>query len=1281
MKRTLVFLSLILLLLESSAQKPLRFKPDKYPSLFWEITGNGLKKPSYLFGTMHVSSKLAFFLSDSFYIALKSAEVVALENNPETWQEDMEQYGFTGDDFDADYEYGLGVYRTTQVDEGTFRRERYEKRLETALYAEPIILNSLLYRSYGNSMEDFQEDTYLDLYIFQTGKKLGKKVAGVEQYGESLRLVKEASYDAMKEESKTLYREVDDPALSEMNLQEAYRSGNLDWLDTIHRANSQSKAFDEKFIYRRNEIQAHSIDSILKRNRLFVGVGAAHLPGKRGVIDLLRAMGYTLRPIFMPRVDRQQREQLEKIRVPVKFQSYKSPDGLYTVEVPGKLYNYEKDPEIQQSHFADMANGSYYMVTRLKTAHRIWGDGDKDVLRKIDSVLYENIPGKILSKVAMEKNGIKGWEVVNKKRNGDIQRSQIFVTPYEVIVFKMSGRGEYVRQGEESKRFFESIRLAEIKTGPWQNWKPSYGGFQVDLPQEPVMHNNLTQWYETTDKTTGGFFWLGHFTPYNSRTPGDDHFELELIRESFGSGEYIDSLIGYSYTQVNRFPTMDARFRHKNGKEIKARFIIQGQHHYALAALAEPAQSDRFLQSFNLRPFQYGPEKEVTDTTMAITLRTPWFPKPPKKGVELPDDYGREPDDETALEEFREQRSQYRLYRNDSTGERVTVEYSMNARYATETPFFLRDRISMPWINKHADTIRMVRQVKTVTMPDGLKMQYLQIGDTMSSRVLHVQTGYRKGVGFRIMSIGDTLTEWSPFIKAFFTQLRFHDTLQAREPDLRKADLFFADLNSEDTLVRRKALAATEDITLDSMDLCSIQKAIAGMSWKDKEYINHKVKLISRVSSISTPAATDYLRQLYNQVEDTLTLQHAVLETLLGQKNSYAYDRFRQIIKTEPPLINIEPSNDYSAVVPGWGTSYSALAGFMQKLYDSLPLTKTILPDLLPLVNLEDYKPTIQNLLRMFIDSNMVTARDIESYLPKFYLEAQHALRKQKAIEKNKAIQHASREEGGEERNYFDSYSPRLKGNLALTQWSGILIAGYDQDPAIRKLFDQLLGSNDIELRFETARIMINHQKKIPDTLLTAFARDDKYRFPLYSLLEANQQLAAFPAAFRSRDQLAKSILTQLQYDYEQNITDTLSIQGVSEMANNWVGTVWVQNARDTGYVLFFKYKKSKEDPLWKLASVGLFSEDTTQIGIKPSREDYSGGYTMLPPLSDLARQYQDIHVDGYTGLWPEKIEEEKDIPKLIQTRLRKIYYSKHPCSDGFYNENDRYDYVMTNRY
>src|SRR5688572_20320011 len=89
MKRLLFLAIAVLPLLTHAQQKP---AAKKYPSLLWEISGNGMKKPSYLFGTMHVSSKIAFNLADSFYLGIRNAEVVALETNPESWQDDMSKY-------------------------------------------------------------------------------------------------------------------------------------------------------------------------------------------------------------------------------------------------------------------------------------------------------------------------------------------------------------------------------------------------------------------------------------------------------------------------------------------------------------------------------------------------------------------------------------------------------------------------------------------------------------------------------------------------------------------------------------------------------------------------------------------------------------------------------------------------------------------------------------------------------------------------------------------------------------------------------------------------------------------------------------------------------------------------------------------------------------------------------------------------------------------------------------------------------------------------------------
>ncbi|HEY0434641.1 MAG TPA: TraB/GumN family protein, partial [Chitinophagaceae bacterium] len=372
----------------------------RYPSLFWQITGNGLTKPSYLFGTMHVSSKMAFHLPDSFYFAMKGVDVVALETNPESWQEDLVRYDL-GDNggFGGNAE-SWSLYKNVPNDYLNIRSlqvQPYERLLAAALYSKPSTINNLLYRNYSEATSDFEENTYLDMYIYQVGKKMGKRVAGVERYDESMRLMIEAYRDALKDRRKSQSRGENGEEYSPDRLQDAYRAGNLDLLDSINHLNSFSQAFDEKFLYRRNILQASSIDSIIKSGAaLFVGVGAAHLPGTRGVIELLRRKGYSLRPIVMGERDGAQKDIVEHLRVPVIFAKRIADDREYEVEVPGSFYRFSDESGLDQLQYADMANGSYYMVTRVRTNAALLHENESETIRKVDSLLYENIPGQII---------------------------------------------------------------------------------------------------------------------------------------------------------------------------------------------------------------------------------------------------------------------------------------------------------------------------------------------------------------------------------------------------------------------------------------------------------------------------------------------------------------------------------------------------------------------------------------------------------------------------------------------------------------------------------------------------------------------------------------------------------------------------------------------------------------------------------------------------------------------------------------------------------------------
>src|SRR5580704_4220148 len=491
--------SLLFLSMSLTAQQKTE---KKYPALLWEITGNGLTRPSYLFGTMHVSSKLVFHLSDSFYLDIKNADVVALELDPQLWQDQL----FRFENLQSNLRYYTQGAPNDFINERSFRLDKYEDKLRSALSDEPTVINGLLYRTY-RGQADFEEDTYLDLYIYQTGRKLGKQATGVENYFQTERLVMEAAQDMMKDRKKKAPDMDGESAYDiERKTQEAYRQGDLDLLDSLEKMMEPSEAYMEKFLYRRNEIQAASIDSIVQNHSLFVGVGAAHLPGRRGVIELLRKKGYTLRPVVMPDRDATRRDDIDKIKVPVAFSNFTADDGAFSVSVPGVLHRRPESHGIDDSwQYADMSNGAYYMIGRVNTHSSFLGELDDAIRRKIDSLLYENVPGKIQKKTEITRGGYKGFDITSRTRRGDLQRYNILVTPYEIWVFKMSGNNNYV-DGSEADQFFNSVRIRSNMPAGWIDFSPARGGFSVRLPGIPRQDQDrsgvdgTSRWeYEATD--------------------------------------------------------------------------------------------------------------------------------------------------------------------------------------------------------------------------------------------------------------------------------------------------------------------------------------------------------------------------------------------------------------------------------------------------------------------------------------------------------------------------------------------------------------------------------------------------------------------------------------------------------------------------------------------------------------------------------------------------------------------------------------------------------------
>lgn len=1229
----------------------------KYPSLLWEITGNGLKHPSYLFGTMHISNKMVFNLGDSFYTALKSVDWVALEQDFEVWQEQ-----FSKEDDDPQSMGGLnaGMFNmfdiaNDRLSEKTFEIGAYEPRIELGLASEARMINGMLYRNnVGN--EDFEEETYLDMYIFRLGRKLNKTVTGVEDYQQTMRIVKEAYRDMYKDQAQNRRVINYDGVDYQKKTEDAYRKGDLDVLDSLQILTSPSAAFEEKFLYKRNEIQANSIDTIVKKHSLFVGVGAAHLAGTRGVIELLRKMGYKLRPVTMGQRDGDEKEKLESIRVPAAFKKQYSEDSLFSVEIPGsKFYRFKTIGNVDMVQYADMPNGSYYMVSRVKTDASLLGNSAEVVLKKTDSLLYENIPGKILSKNPIEKNGLKGFDIVNRTRKGDKQRYNIFVLPNELVIFKTGGINDYITGGKEADQFFSSVKFDSSFFSQKQTaYTAPYGGFKIDFPSKPLYvssdrnDKNRDEWLSSDSKGNDYFLFKANIQQYDYIE--EDSFELRLMEESFKSENIISDTATGKISSFKNYPVLNAVYKHKDGSTLMVRYLIQGSNYYILGVKTKSSNSDAaFLNSFEITPFTYTETKERKDTTLGFTVQSPMFYSTARDSsdhlsltdlAELAED----------KEGFGASSGSYidwltnfsiKTVGNDTTGEHITIVASRLPKYT-----YLKDSATLynnRFVISEKDSDYIIRKKQAFTTDSGWKCNYYQLSDTGSSRLLSVKTYYKNGAFFSLMNMSDTITGPGKFVQTFFETFTPADTFKFVDPFKKKSAIFFADYFSTDSIVSKKTRHSISPTLFDSTDLPQVKKAVEQLSWKNKNYLDLKKSWIAATGGFKDAETIAWLKQLYVSAKDTSDLQNAVLDALLNMKTDASFGAFKDLILENTPALasdngNRFPSLDMNFILQSMSAKndrtidYNAFSNdTWHQLHDTLSLASKIIPAMLDLVTLDDYKDDIISLLSEAVDSGYIKAPDYKNYFNKFLLDAKQLLKKRLAQEEKKEMNKLDKNNQGMPDYYNNMYGNR-DGNDNFENYIVLLMPFWNQSKEVPAFYDKILQMRSIPAKVKAVTTMLKNGKAVPDTLLQALAADEQNRILFYNALQTDSLTHYFPKKYLSQQNFANSILRSSAAYLP---VDTLV----------YVSKTKVNSYKDSGWLYFFRYKRDKQDKEWKIAVSGLQPSDTSKVNAK---------FNMFRRMN--------------TYFTNETYISEKAAIPAMQKITKQIMYAQRPSSSRFYS-------------
>lgn len=285
MKRVLLLLVFCVLSIATRAQVPVE------NSLLWEISGRGLAKPSYLFGTIHLICPTDFSLSDSLKSTLSRTQQVALEM-------DMDDPGMMAGMMKTMNMTAGNELKKLVTEQEYQRLDRFFKdsvHVGLAMFerAKPFVLMGPLF----NTVLDCQPQSY-EMALVELAGKQKSEVIGIETLEEQMAIFDTIPY---KDQAKMLLTLIDSlpSARKEFkSLVALYKAQNISELYGMTlKSEFGMEGNEEVMLFDRNQKWIPRIRRIASAKPTFFAVGAAHLGGEKGVIALLRKSGFTVKAV------------------------------------------------------------------------------------------------------------------------------------------------------------------------------------------------------------------------------------------------------------------------------------------------------------------------------------------------------------------------------------------------------------------------------------------------------------------------------------------------------------------------------------------------------------------------------------------------------------------------------------------------------------------------------------------------------------------------------------------------------------------------------------------------------------------------------------------------------------------------------------------------------------------------------------------------------------------------------------------------------------------------
>jgi uncharacterized protein YbaP (TraB family) len=159
---------------------------------------------------------------------------------------------------------------------------------------KPYFISSLI----GEQMMACSQKNGMEELIMRESKQYRKEIKGLETTEFQASIFDSIPYEKQAKDLVNYIDSIDSYKEVNMEMVDVYREQNLEKMNSLmHKSDPGMDEYMDILLYGRNRHWVEQMPEIMKGRCILFAVGAGHLPGEQGVINLLRKKGYKVTPM------------------------------------------------------------------------------------------------------------------------------------------------------------------------------------------------------------------------------------------------------------------------------------------------------------------------------------------------------------------------------------------------------------------------------------------------------------------------------------------------------------------------------------------------------------------------------------------------------------------------------------------------------------------------------------------------------------------------------------------------------------------------------------------------------------------------------------------------------------------------------------------------------------------------------------------------------------------------------------------------------------------------